>query len=397
MDKNKRWKEVTALFLVSVAVFGIAEDSQNTEKIFNEMQEQILDTEMQEELAQTNINSEEIAEQETESENASEQETENVKIDYEELQCIRRSDKYGYVDEIGRTVLPFVYDDAAPYMEGLAYFRIGEDYGFMDETQTPVFYLDCDSVSNFGDGFAYISIDARYGYIDRSGEIVIEPVYHDADNFQDGYAVIMKNGKFGVIDKTGKEVVEPKYKNIDRGGENFVVQENEKYQIVNREGQNLLKSSCEEIFNYDYPVVGFRDREQEICGCVEGENIVYFEEDYEWMFFIPQRDLVILKKDETYGIKDFQGNIVIPFEYQHISYNSYYDTYHIMDQKGEESEIDADDFTGKKDGIVLEEIYPKSGYNKLTPRGSKYLDFLKHGKFVVNDINLTMPDRKEGQ
>ena len=128
------------------------------------------------------------------------------------------------------------------------------------------------------------------------------------------------------------------------------MQENEKYQIVNREGQNLLKSSCEEIFNYDYPVVGFRDREQEICGCVEGENIVYFEEDYEWMFFIPQRDLVILKKDETYGIKDFQGNIVIPFEYQHISYNSYYDTYHIMDQKGEESEIDADDFTGKKDG-----------------------------------------------
>lgn len=42
MDRNKRWKEVTALFLISIGVFGIADDSQNTEQVFSQMQKQAL-------------------------------------------------------------------------------------------------------------------------------------------------------------------------------------------------------------------------------------------------------------------------------------------------------------------------------------------------------------------
>ena len=246
-------------------------------------------------------------------------------------------------------MIPFVYDDAAPLMEGLAYFRVGEDCGFMDKTGTPVFYLNCDSVSNFQDGLAYISIDGKYGYIDQSGEIVIQPVYDDADYFQDGYAVIMKSGKFGVIDQTGKEIIEPKYQEIDRGEENFVVQEDEKYQIVNRDGRSLLKSPCEEIYNYDDPVVGFRDEEQGICGFVMGENIAYFEEDYDWMSFIPQRELVILKKNETYGIKDFQENTIVEFKYQNIYFDESTETFIMTDSEGKERKITADYYAGKVD------------------------------------------------
>lgn len=42
MDRNRRWKEITALFLISIGVFGVADDSQNTEQTFNEMQKRML-------------------------------------------------------------------------------------------------------------------------------------------------------------------------------------------------------------------------------------------------------------------------------------------------------------------------------------------------------------------
>lgn len=397
MDKNKRWKEVTALFLISIAVFGVAEDSRGTEQTFNEMQEQMAD--VLAELAQMGMNSEEIAEQERESEDVSEQETENeedTEVIFplnEGISCVCRDGMYGFVDQRGETVIPFVYDDAAPLIEGLAYFRVGEEYGFMDKTGTPVFNLSCDSVSNFQDGHAYISVDGKYGYIDQSGEIAIQLIYDDADYFQDGYAVIMKNGKFGVIDQTGKEIIEPKYQEIDRGGENFVVQEDEKYQIVNRNGDSMLKNPCEEIDNYNDSVVSFRDEAQGICGYVMGEDIVYFEGDYDWMYFIPQRELVIVKKDETYGIKDFQENTVVEFKYQNIYFNESKETFIMTDSEGKERKITADYFTGKVDDakwkqkdIRQEELLRELQYNKLTQRVSDYLEFLEDGTFYVEDV-----------
>ena len=450
MDKNKRWKEFTALFLISIAVFGIAEDSHNSVLTFNEVQEQMTVADEKAELAQTDRNSEENTEQERESEDkseqetgsedASEQETENVVITYEELQCIFKDEKYGYVDEMGRTVIPFVYDDAASFVEGLAYFSIGEEYGFMDKTGTPVFYLDCDSVSNFQEGLAYISVDGKYGYIDQKGEIVIEPVYDDADYFQGGCAIIMKNGKFGIIDRTGKEITEQRYQNIDRGegefmveenenfgvidktgkviiepkyqkidreGGKFVVEENRKFQIIDRDGNPLLESPCEEVKQYRASILEFHDREQGIYGYTTEESTVYLEKDFKFVSFDSKRKLFVINQGERYGIVDYQGNIKIPFEYKYISYNEDYDTFDVRDIEGKYSSITADEFVGRMDNAEVEQEDARQErlpddlrYNKLTPRVSEYLDYLQNGIFFVEDMSSsgheTSPSQWDG-
>ena len=382
MDKNKRWKEVTALFLISIAVFGVADDSRGTEQTFNETQEQIIDTEMQEELAQTDINSGELAEQETESEDASEQEMESENAseqetesedniastsgfpiitylrdidgdidslvssddiyyvsmdgqyyyvtqegekltndDYAEaypfnegLACVCKNGKYGFLDKEGKYEIPFQYDSASPFVEGLAYFSIGEAYGFMDKTGTPAFYLDCDSVSNFQEGLAYICADGKYGYIDQKGEIVIEPVYHDADYFQNGYAKVMKNGKFGIIDKTGQEIVEPKYQQIER---------------------------------YEDSIIGFCDEVQGECGYIYNGTVVKFKEDYEFQTFIPERELIVLKREDCWGITDFDGNIKVPFEYGFIKYDKDSDLFIVKNKEDKAGILSAEDFAWK--------------------------------------------------
>lgn len=369
MDKNKRWKEVTALFLISIAVFGVAEDSRGTEQTFNEMQEQMAD--VLAELAQMGMNSEEIAGQKTESEDVSEQETEteNVVINYEGLQCVRRGGKYGYLDKMGRKVLPFVYDNAAPYVEGLAYFCIGEDYGFMDETQMPVFYLDCDSVSNFQDGLAYISVDGKYGYIDQSGEIVIEPVYDDADYFQDGYAEVMKDRKNYLIDEIGQAVIDPGHWEIKRYGD----------------------------------MIGFWDKNQGRSGHIENGEVTYFEENYQFLSFFPEMRWITAILDNDYqrgcGVIDFEGNIKVPFEYRYITYDKDMNVFCVTDREDKEFYLDGEDFsyvdslenrTVPEDKKIREfgekYVFDANRYNKLTPRVSDYLEFLDNGTFSMIDF-----------
>ena len=466
MDKNKRWKEITVLFLISVAIFGIAEDSGSREQVFIEAQGQITDIEMWGKMADTDLQvggnggeteereteSERVSGQETGSENASGHETgdgdiseqkaesENAVINYEELQCICRSGKYGYIDEAGKTVIPFDYDDAGAFVEGLAYFCIGEDYGFMDESLTPVFYLDCDSVSSFQGGLAYFTVDGKYGYIDQRGETVIEPAYQDAGYFQDGCAIILKNGKYGVVDKTGKEITEPKYEEIDsfqdgfayvkkngkvgvinsagkeiiepkyqeigRGGGCFILEEKERFQVVDGEGEPLLETPVENV-EYNNFVVQFHDREHGMYGYVGEGTVVRFEEDYEVVSFVPQRKLIIIKENEIYGIRDYQGNVKIPFEYKYMNYDEDDDSFYMRDMDGNLSSISADEFVGRinsqevRQEDARQERWPDVlQYNKLTPRVLEFQEFLQNGVFFVEDMSSsgheTSPSKWDG-
>lgn len=66
-----------------------------------------------------------------------------------------QSNKYGYIDKQGDTVIPGEYDDALGYGNGL--FSVGKDgkYGFVDKNNKAVIPLEYDNVSQFVDGVAY--------------------------------------------------------------------------------------------------------------------------------------------------------------------------------------------------------------------------------------------------
>jgi len=112
--------------------------------------------------------------------------------------------QYGYIDKEGNVVIPFAYDYAAPFSEGLAYVSEGGALVFDDPTK-----------------------DGKYGFIDKTGEVVV-PLVYDCDYsdcggiileqyFYDGFAKASKgtvfptNMKYGMIDRTGTVVVPMAY------------------------------------------------------------------------------------------------------------------------------------------------------------------------------------------
>jgi len=115
---------------------------------------------------------------------------------------------YGYIDREGHVCIPFAYDYAASFSEGLAYVSEGGsliDSGFFD---SQVF-------------------SGKYGFIDKMGQLAIPMIYNChyrmpnglivEVNFHDGFASVSKligdpgDYKFGMIDKTGTVIVPMRY------------------------------------------------------------------------------------------------------------------------------------------------------------------------------------------
>lgn len=129
----------------------------------------------------------------------------------EERYSLGNNGKFGYIDREGKVVIPFIYDYAAPFSEGLAYVCQGDQYGFIDKTGKVIVPLDnaCDYdhgcagegglliEQHFSGGFARIrksvpEADMQYGLVDKTGSIVVPPQYAwldwDADALAIAYA-----------------------------------------------------------------------------------------------------------------------------------------------------------------------------------------------------------------
>lgn len=66
----------------------------------------------------------------------------------------------------------------------------------------------------FRDGLAAVRVDGRWGYIDREGKLVIQPVWAGAAPFYGAYAEVQINGSAGIIDRNGRVVIRPQFKRI---------------------------------------------------------------------------------------------------------------------------------------------------------------------------------------
>ena len=138
------------------------------------------------------------------------------------------SQKWGYLNNTGETIIPFIYDSAEDFSEGLAAVSKGEyensKHGFIDKTGKIVIPFDYDYAGNFSEGLATFRKGSqetgKYGVIDKNGKTIV-PAKYDGyiAGFSEGMAAVHnKEEKYGFIDRSGKLVIPYKY-NIEYEGE----------------------------------------------------------------------------------------------------------------------------------------------------------------------------------
>src|SRR5690606_16047393 len=99
-----------------------------------------------------------------------------------------------------------------------------------------------DNAKRFQNGLAPVEVDGSWGYIDRNGDWVIPPRFESASPFEESaLADVRIGGKRGLINRRGEVVVEAQYDSIGlAAGYPILVSREDKYGYIDYSGDVLI-------------------------------------------------------------------------------------------------------------------------------------------------------------
>ncbi|MFA4986944.1 MAG: WG repeat-containing protein, partial [Candidatus Brocadiia bacterium] len=269
---------------------------------------------------------------------------------------------WGYIDRLGRWVIPPIYEDAEPNVDGLASVKLGGRWGGIDAEGKQVFpFLSPWPLDFFGD-FASFSDCSPWRYLDSTGKAVFDQQIEWISDFVSGIAMAKINGMRGLIDARGNWVLAPVYHQILPVGEGrFVFSRaplNGKLGLLQADGKIICEPLFDEVGEfsegrlrvmltlYDEKKWGFVD--------VEGKWVVppiYSDvKDFrEGLAAVQVTDV----GGARWGYIDRDGKTVVPPCY--FSAESFSEGFAVVGDAGKYGYID------RKGGIVLEMKFYRAG------------------------------------
>ncbi|MCW3105419.1 MAG: hypothetical protein JWO09_3859 [Bacteroidetes bacterium] len=122
----------------------------------------------------------------------------------------------GFINAAGKEVIPFIYDAAWSFSDGLCQVSQAGHWGYIDTTGKVVIPLEYEYFATFGfsDGLIGAKKNGKWGFIDRSGKLMIPFMYTDVESFSEGLCMVALNyGRWGYIDKQNHLVIPYGYEN----------------------------------------------------------------------------------------------------------------------------------------------------------------------------------------
>ncbi|UOQ73025.1 WG repeat-containing protein [Hymenobacter cellulosilyticus] len=174
----------------------------------------------------------------------------------------RQGAKWGYADQHRRLVLPLLYDEAGPFVQELAWVRIGPLYGYIDGGGNPVTPVHFTKAGTFARNRATVELNGETFQIDGSGRRLTTPPEPEPETeFLTQGDLTRQNGKVGFRFTVGQAVVPNVYDEIleDYNGLLFVRQ-GAKWGVINNKGKLTLPLEYDairavEANNFVLPVV----------------------------------------------------------------------------------------------------------------------------------------------
>ncbi len=137
------------------------------------------------------------------------------------LYPIEKDDKWGFIDQTGKIVIPPQFDTVSSFQDGLAQVIQQRKVAFIDTAGKIVLRPDFEIVRDFSEGFAAVNNGekrnpivgiilepGRWGYIDKTGKLALPMRFTHAEAFSEGLAAVELDKHTGFIDRTGKMVLE---------------------------------------------------------------------------------------------------------------------------------------------------------------------------------------------
>ena len=237
--------------------------------------------------------------------------------------------KIGYMNKLGETVIPAIYDYADDFSEGKAYVRSNDFQGFIDTTGKRLFQCKQSPADMFfSDGLVLISDydDGKYIFYNSEGKIALEiptDKYFRLHDFNDGLAYYEKINnetggisEKGFIDKSGKEVLvlsEFHIVNDFSEGLASVSKDGEMYGFINTKGDLVIPCKYKGYID-EGDIRYFHDFHDGVC-LIEAEDSLYF---------INKKNEVVLNIKKGLLCSDMDSGVALVTEYNNATNISTY-------------------------------------------------------------------------
>lgn len=264
-----------------------------------------------------------------------------VKDFHEDLAAFKSDTLWGFIDKVGREVIPAQYHAVKHFVDGVAQVMLAGKWGIVDTAGTTVVPFKYGGMNDYGESRSIVRLDDKWGAIDQYGKEVI-PCKHEAmetliekedrgfnnlrEFFTGGFIKARvfneriysrRVGKWSLIDRHGRSIVDEKYDNIYSFSEGlFQVRHNRKYGLIDTLGQEIIPPILDGIKQ-----IGFGRYQISI----DGKIGIFFEANKELIFpeYDDIRDLykpwVMVQKEGKWGWVDHSGNIKIPCRFDAIA------------------------------------------------------------------------------
>ena len=180
--------------------------------------------------------------------------------------------------------------------------------------------------------------NGKYGIIDFNGKDITKPIYEEIRNmpYREGELIVKKDGKYGIININGGKLVNVEYDYIT--GDNYYSTEKEYAldgYIVGKNDENgkmqygYLNSDRRQYLELDfdriYRMNNVKDDANTYLVAEKDGNIQLYKNDkvlldnnYQAINYNEDSGLLILQKDNKFGITDLNGKQILNVEYDQI-------------------------------------------------------------------------------
>jgi hypothetical protein len=136
------------------------------------------------------------------------------------LYVARANGLWGFVNDSGKFVIPPTYKQRPePFSDGLAVVQVGGKFGFIDATGNLAIPAELNKALPFTEGWAPALKGQYRGYLDTEGQWHLRGMYQKIRPFQGGLGVVRNaNGRYELVDREGNNQLPTSYQNIRWAG-----------------------------------------------------------------------------------------------------------------------------------------------------------------------------------
>ncbi|WP_223608252.1 WG repeat-containing protein [Chryseobacterium sp. OSA05B] len=340
-----------------------------------------------------------------------------IPIQYDKVDCFRSSGlcavtkngKSGFINKVGREIIPVIYDEASQEMKDQnVIVKKNNKWAVFDNSgkQLSDFIYDSfkrayisdfskdvftrDESTFFENGAALVEIGGKYKFINAKAQAAFPNNTFDSASVFDTFknAIVKKKGKFGMIKTDGTFKVPLEYDFINYFESNHAFSEyynarkGKIYSFFNKDLKKIGES-YEAVYN-DFsnsdPTLIYKNLKRKY-GIVDWQGNVIVPFEYDELRQIENTTFLWVKKGNFYGVISEKGQIKIPIKYKEIT--SVYDKF--------DNNEDVSKFLFITNGMVIDinnNIVIK-GYNSLSPLFYNHNKLIasKNKKFGIIDIS----------